>query len=186
MTIERIPDHADRAVDRLPAHQRTRQSIEKMIRAITAPVQEVEDALFSLLLIASVDSASGDALDKLGRIVGQPRNGLWDADYRVWIRARQRVNRSSGTIPELLAVLRSIFPPEVTVSVSPEFPAGLRIRARGVELRNPDAVAALIKEACAGGIQTIFDFLTASPAETFTLDDGPGYDDGHLADAIEI
>lgn len=69
-------------------------------------VQELENAIWSIKYSNLIDDAYGASLDKLGRIVGEGRNGRTDPGYRVRIRARIRVNQSFGTPADLLAICR--------------------------------------------------------------------------------
>lgn len=180
-----IPDHADRAVARLPARHVEDARMVATVRALVAPLQEVEAALFALLTIAAIDSSSGVQLDLLGRVVGQERGSLDDASYRVWLKARQRVNRSSGTIPELLAIVRAVAPAVTRVEAIEGYPAGLTVRAFGAPLPLGEEVGALVRSAKVAGVRVVFEFSPAPPAETFRLDVGPGLDVGKLAGATD-
>jgi hypothetical protein len=52
----------------------------------------------------AIDFASGVWLDYLGEIVGEPRKGRLDADYRRYIRIRILVNRSEGKLGDFYAI----------------------------------------------------------------------------------
>jgi hypothetical protein len=183
--MDQITDHADRAVERLPALHRSKATMVALARAACVPVQEIENVLFAVLGIASIDSAEGAQLDTIGRVVGQERGTLDDAAYRVWLKARQAANRSSGTIPELLAVIRAVVPADATIVVLDQFPAGLQIQCFGVPIDLHEAVSSLVHVAHAGGVRVVFEFLASPEAATFRLDSGPGLDVGKLAGASE-
>lgn len=72
--------------------------------------QELENAIWFVIYGRMLDYAEGAQLDMLGRIVGQPRNGLSDDRYRVHVRARIRINRSIGTADDVIEVLRLVDP----------------------------------------------------------------------------
>ena len=61
--------------------------------------------------------AEGNNLDVLGRIVGQPRDGLNDEMFFLWIKARILINRSSGTADEMIAILRLLLEENVEVTI---------------------------------------------------------------------
>jgi hypothetical protein len=199
--MERITDHAERAIARLPSRHRSKASILDLVRVTTAPIQEIEDVLFDILAAAGIDASEGEQLNVIGRLVGQERGGLDDPAYRIWLRARQLVNRSSGTVPELLAILRAVLPPQATITVTPFYPAGLQIQIGVVAVDNQAAIASLMRTATAGGVRVLLEYLggttttttpgptttttTPAPLIVFTLDVGPGLDVGHLADAFE-
>lgn len=79
-------------------------NIKKLLRGLVSPVQTLEDQLQLLFTERSVNTAIGEQLDVLGRVVGQDRGGMVDDDYRRLIRARISVNRSKGTIADVLTV----------------------------------------------------------------------------------
>jgi len=51
----------------------------------------------------------------IGKLVGQPRNGLVDNDYRRFVRARIATNRSSGTSEEALNIARLVLGDQTAV-----------------------------------------------------------------------
>lgn len=77
---------------------------QNTIRAMLNRLQELEDAAIFLLSCMSIAGAFGDLLTKLGAIVGEPRLGRTDADYRAGIRLKIRVNLSSGRATDIIAV----------------------------------------------------------------------------------
>ena len=108
MPITQITDHADRAVDRLHQRHRDKVNIEALLRLIVDPVQDIEDAFWGLLVDRYISTAADETLNILGRIVGQARDGLVDADYRRYIRARIAANKSKGKWSDLIIVTRLI------------------------------------------------------------------------------
>ena len=60
----------------------------------TKQLQDAEDALWQLFTLRFLSIATGDALDKWGRLVGEARNLDADDFYRVRIMVRIAVNRS--------------------------------------------------------------------------------------------
>lgn len=77
---------------------------QNTVQATLNRLQELEDAAVFLLSCMSIDGAFGDLLNKLGNIVGEPRLGRSDVDYRAGIRLRIRVNISSGRATDIIAV----------------------------------------------------------------------------------
>lgn len=64
-------------------------------------VQAAEDAAWQLFTLRFLSVATGDALDRWGRMVGEPRNADGDDFYRVRITVRIAVNRSRGNFADL-------------------------------------------------------------------------------------
>lgn len=81
--------------------QNTTQNI---LQAMLNRLQELEDAAWFLLQSMSINAAFGDLLNKFGNIVGEPRLGRSDVDYRAGIRLKIRVNTSNGRAIDVIAV----------------------------------------------------------------------------------
>lgn len=107
--ISRVTDHADRAVARLPAQFRENPDVVGLVRALCLRAQELEDALWALATERFL-RGSGAQLDQVGALLTEPREGATDEAYRLRLTARARALRSSGTIPDLLAVFKLMLP----------------------------------------------------------------------------
>lgn len=82
--------------------------IQALLHALLRPVQEVEGDVWDLYALG-IGESSDAALDQLGVVLGQSRPaGLSDAAYRSVLRAVVKTLHSSGTGPELLAVMREL------------------------------------------------------------------------------
>lgn len=182
--MNHVTDHADRAVARVPAFQRSKTSIVSIARAVSGSVQEAEDLFLGILAIPVLASATGRTLDVIGRLVGQGRGAMDDAIYRTWIGARLAINRSSGTVPELISVVKTVAAAGVVTKVTESYPAALTVQASGVAIPNGDQIAALVHATRAGGVRVVFEWTPSSPAYTFRLDAGPGLDVANLSGAL--
>lgn len=106
MTIAPSTTHVARAVHEItPPMQRPKHMAN--VAAKIRPFQRVEDLCWALLAKLSIATGEGWILDAIGRIVGRGRNGLSDDLYRVMLRVQILINRSNGSIPELLNILRT-------------------------------------------------------------------------------
>lgn len=85
-----------------------RPRIMALVDATARRVQELEDAALDLRLVLGLDDATGGWLDRLGRIVGETREGLDDQTYRRFVRARLAINASEGGVEELLSIGRAL------------------------------------------------------------------------------
>ncbi len=109
-TVTAILDHATRAVARLAIQFKTATRLQGLISAIAGEVQAIEDA-FNILReqIRDLDTAEGDALNKLGRLVGAPERGSKDdAAYRARIKATIDVNKSRGVSADMYAISKGV------------------------------------------------------------------------------
>lgn len=80
------------------------------IRTFAAEIQEFETAAFQVLTERWLDTAVGVQLDGLGQIIGRERAGSDDDTYRLLLRAQILLNLSSGTVPQILAIIEKIIP----------------------------------------------------------------------------
>lgn len=186
MALEHVEDHAAQAQGRLASQYRD-TTVEGFVLAPVPGQQAVEDALWQTLQVPVIDSAEGEQLDLLGRIVGEPRYSRDDATYRLWLKARVAINKSNGTVAELLYIVGLIKPADASLRLVPSYPASLNLHLDDIEVTASDAaiIAAVLQEAKAAGVRAIVEFLNSSPEDAFTLDDGPGLDTGELAGAVE-
>lgn len=99
-----IPDHRERARADLLSQFRHKTRIEALIRALALGTQNLEDALLDFVVSLSVDFATDELLNRLGKLVGEQRLGLSDSEFRRIIRVRIAANRSSGTRDELISI----------------------------------------------------------------------------------
>lgn len=128
--------------------------IRALIQALGAGVQLQEDLQWDLLVSTGLDEATGHALDQWGDLVGEQRGPLSDQSYRQFIKARLLVNRSSGTVDELLEILDVATQPNVGVFHEDNLPAGVYLQVErnsfmgDAEYRR---VARLMEDARPGG-----------------------------------
>jgi hypothetical protein len=68
----------------------------------------------------------GAILDRLGKLVNEKRDGKPDEIYRLMIRLRTLLNTTTGSVPELIKVIKFLYGSEI-VHIVPDYPAGLII-----------------------------------------------------------
>lgn len=182
---DQIADHVARAQARLLGPVRSLESHRSMVAVATTGTQAVEDELW-LVLADSVDVATAAQLDVWGSLVGQPRDGRTDVVYRAWIKVRFAILRGGGTGDAIVTAFQQLAP-ECSVTLIEEFPAAIRVLLAGVPPAAPLLdLAGILQAAKAGGVRAILEFLTTFGAETFTLDSGPGLDEGQLASSEAV
>ena len=98
--------HENKAAGNLIERWKTKEGFRALHASYAPEIQEVENALWQVLLSMYVDNASGYSLDALGNRVGEHRQSQNDPDYRVRIKARIVINRSEGRPEDLLLVCR--------------------------------------------------------------------------------
>jgi hypothetical protein len=198
VSIDHITDHDARAKARLVEQFKRQANFLAFFTIAVRQVQDLEDAFFDFLTAFILDNAVGAQLDLLGRIVGQLRGGLDDTTYRLYLRARIKANRSSGTLPELLEIIRLICPPTATIQAIRYQPAAVIFSIDNIAVTDATATAIMkfLRIAKAGGVRIIFEFLTVDPTTVFSAFDdptGPGFGDntdasigGWWAQAVDV
>lgn len=104
MPIARVTDHVRAGLSLLLQQYTGLPRIEGWATSYLNRVQELEDAIWSVIVGRLIDDAVGVQLDVLGRLVGQRRNGVGDEPFRMRVRARIRANRSNGHPDDIIAV----------------------------------------------------------------------------------
>ena len=182
-----VPDHIAQALARLPEQDKNKPLIAALLSSFVSPAQDLESALWQLLTQRFAATAIGSNLDAIGKLVGQPRNGLADVDYRTYVYARISANRSSGLAEDLLRVAKLIINNAAAVITLSYGGAGTVImRVTGVTQTDAQgaALAAFVQAAIAAGIRVLVIYSLVIAAQTFRYDVGPGYDVGHFATGI--
>lgn len=171
---------------RLLEQYRRKPKLVGLLEVAAAQAQELEGQLWLMLLQTSIgyfgppvvaiddvkvsDTASGSFLDWLGARVGEARTfGDVDGVYAVKIAKKVLVNRSQGTIPDLLAILEvgTIATPE---RITERYPAGLEIDlGQEIDLASATTAARFIRGARAAGVGVMVFHNEQNNALTFTF-----------------
>ncbi len=124
MSITHNTSHADQMVDLLLQQFKSKPNWEALLRAWAISIQAVEDMLYDLFMLRSVDTAFGAQLDILGGIVGETRNSRTDEPYRIGIKTRVIRNVSSGTPDSILDAFTLLTnDSDVTFTYAESYPA---------------------------------------------------------------
>lgn len=190
--------HAAEAVAHLVQQFRGKPKIEAFVSLIGRQIQDLENALFSIVSTTDINTVTGTQLDVIGLLVSQPRNGHSDDVYRLFLRARILVNSSRGSVDEIIAILALLIgsnpvisliePPDsptildtdldpatFEIDVTSDLPAGVD----GV------VVSLMALEAKSTGIRGLISFHNA-PAFRFDTA-GAGFDQGNaLASTVGV
>jgi hypothetical protein len=92
----------------------------------------LESVAQDLYTKTNLDDAEGEQLDGLGQLIGLPRNGRNDEDYRAALRFKIKLNRSFGQ-PEILIEALAFFTNSTIVELYETFPAALFAFINGSE-----------------------------------------------------
>lgn len=171
--MELITNHVDRALARLRSQYQGKPKIEAFVTALLEPIQDLEDALWTLYVGRILDTATFAQLDAIGYIVGEPRLGRIDDDYRRFIRARIKTNRSNGLHEELLAITRLVLDDETAeLELVPQHPASLLLRITGTIITDEVAEILLdfLRDSVAAGVRLILEYIPSADTDTLRFD----------------
>jgi hypothetical protein len=180
-------DHAGEGVGLLLEQFHSSPLLQTLLVAVLmGQVQDCEGVAWQLLTERSLDYAVGDQLDGLGLVVGEPRNGRDDDQYRVALRVRIAVNRSNGKPEELLNVLNLIFEGALEAHLTEFYPAAFTIDLHNpaVSPNTPDVLIRFLRDAKPAGVGMNLGYSVSPHDETLVWGDYEGQvvDGGPLDD----
>lgn len=171
--VDGVVDHVAIAIGRLRAKFRGKTTIEDLVRSLLEEGATVEAELTKLRDNRSVDTATGVVLNMLGALVGEPRRGDVDDDYRRRIRARIAINRSSGMVEDIIRVVRLVLSDEaafIRVYNGGTAEARVTIEDVAVDSDLADQIGASAREAIGAGIRLQIVSSSRPPETTLRFD----------------
>lgn len=106
--ISHILNHVERALALLPSQFAESTNLRALITAFAEIAQDIEDDTWACIEDRMLDTAEGAQLDQYGKVLGQPRDGLADEDYRALLGIRILANRSNGQADVILQVVAGL------------------------------------------------------------------------------
>lgn len=169
-----ITDHAAASIARLIEERKALPNFNILLNAFGVQVQELEQAWHDLLTKRQLGTAVGQQQDDIGKIVGQPRNGVSDSDYDRYLGAKIAVNNSEGRIEDVLRVARAVIIDAAReLDLSQEFPAAmvLDIIPSGTPfvISIADILITFLRKTVSGGVRMLLQFPHTGLADTFQL-----------------
>jgi hypothetical protein len=93
--------HVATGLDWLLVQGHGKTYLEGLLSAYLERVQDIEDTIYDLSVMQGLSTATGIHLDRLGALVGAPRNGLADTQYRQRIGLQTYINASGCSLHDL-------------------------------------------------------------------------------------
>jgi hypothetical protein len=127
---------------------------------------DIDGQIYHLSEQYDIDNAKAVLLDRIGKILSEPRDGNDDELYRLLIKLRILLNTCKGTVNEIIKVIKFIYSSEV-VNMTPNYPAAITILHDG----HNDSIDfnRIIAETIGAGIgydtKEIFVFIEEMPSE---------------------
>lgn len=159
----RITDHIEGGKSLLLDQYRGKCRLEALLACYLRPVQQLEDAVWSVRLGRMIENAIGVQLDVIGRIVGRQRRGMNDATYRTWLNVQIAINRSEGHPDDVIRVIALV---EDDFRLLEYFPASFDVEFRQTPIVDPLILAEMVGATRAAGVDGAVVVSPESEAET--------------------
>jgi hypothetical protein len=159
-------DHIVNGTSKVVSQYRGRPRFLARLACYLNQVQHIEDAIFAVRNAFKLNTATGFRLDWVGAKVGQPRVGSTDEEYRLYIRARIKANRSLGKASDIQAIASLLLSEfrywETSVAIQVE-------TEQVLTSAQAEIIQALLQRAAGGGIPVFLVSSAGSPGFRFGL-----------------
>jgi len=156
--------------------------IQAFLSALLEQLQSIEDLTFDVLVGIWPLTAVGNQLDVLGRIVGQARGELTDAEYRIFILGKIFVNHMNGTLPEFYELLAILGVTE-TIYADEGYPAYIRIDC--TDTSHGKQMGELLLKGAPAGVDLLWVYNDELEVDSFAWSDTPGTDEVNVPGGSE-
>lgn len=158
------------AKSRLLSQFKEQPDIISMIGATLTGFAELERQFELLRTARDVDSATGDALDKLGDLVGVARLSRTDDLYRVFIKGQIAANQSTGSSESVYDIARAMVDSTNTLVVKDYDPAHFKLTVGGTAAPTEIvSMLTLVKSGKSAGVGFTGVHSPVASANTFTI-----------------
>ena len=162
--------------------------LENLLAIYASAMQRFENACIQVITQTGPSTAFGAGVDLLGRIAGLVRLGLTDAQFLRNIRAQISAYHASGHREELNNIVLIMLYDLVGASAYTHREGSATAVVEVTNVAVPDTTTAgylftFLSDAAADGVRLVLRYSLSPPASTFTLDEGPGLDQGCLSGA---
>lgn len=153
-----------RGTDRLLQQYKdaTSVGVREVVAEGSNEVQDVNNALASFDSQLNVATATGKPLELLGKLVGEYRQGRSDDVYRIWVSAKIRINRSNGTIEDIIDIFRILTSSLATVVITEYQPASITVKISGFNVSSPNDFLAVLRLARKAGVGYRLEYSTGA------------------------
>lgn len=104
--ITNITTHSVDAIKRFLHQYKEKAKLNKLMEAFADEVQEIENALFSLVAGRALSTAQGAQLDLIGEIIDQERGSFDDAFYKILLKVKIGQNTSQGNAQKIIDIFK--------------------------------------------------------------------------------
>ena len=188
MSTELVTTHVSDGIGNLLGQFSRSPNIKALLTVYLRQIQDIENVLFQFKTLLDLDTAVGDQQDLIGKIIGETRSGRSDFKYRIALKARVLLNKSSGTVEDIIALTQAVSGLPVNVQVDEFYPRSFIVDiSEPIDLDDVDVerVATFIRLGRPVGARGVFTYHI-SPPFTFDGVGGEGYDEGKYAAGVKV
>ncbi len=121
---DRITDHTDRAIARLPGFEQGGTQWGRLVRALLGGWQAIEDVAEDLITKQAISTGEGVQLNNIGEILQLDRlGGQTDGNYKLALYGRAGEMGGSGTLDQILEVLGLLIVTTDSIMTLEHYPA---------------------------------------------------------------
>ncbi len=179
--IDERDDHEALSASRFLDQFKNAVDLKALMASYAEQIQDLENAMFEVILERVLPTAEGVQLTVLGAIVQQPRTTSDDVEFRIAISARIAINLSDSTPEDLIKVGLLIFETSgERFCIREEPPAQLRVTVIDPITISPTLVQQLLDAADAAGNRLLLSYTPSAIATRlrFTDEVGGGFGSG--------
>jgi len=169
-----ITDYAQTGLAQLLSQFQGKPAFGALVQSYLNRVQELENAIWEVILIRGIAASEGVNLDAIGVIVGRPRLGLDDTDYRVALNCQILINRSSGCPDDMINITTLSITPGQIFTYQEAYPATVLVTVEGIAAFNIPVLFDNLFRGKAAGVRLLIILSLQPAADTFTLSPFPG------------
>lgn len=171
--LSKIASHETQAFGRLLEQYKESANLKAILSVYCDQVQDLEDAIYSMMTERALNEATGVQLDRLGEIVGISRYGRADEVYRVFLAFQIGVNVSNGTLNTILQLFQLITG-ATELMVESEGHGSVSISySPGLDPDLEEFIFEAMAHVVAAGVR-ISGFVTTAGPDSFAFDGGTG------------
>jgi hypothetical protein len=146
-------------------------NFQNYIKIMIDRLQELEDEMQKWKNVRNIQSVTGVILDIVGEIVGEPRNGRPDDEYRIAIKFRILLNKSNGEPETVIQALR-IFTEASSIKYTEVHPAKVNLYFVS-SIAPPSNLRELLEQIAPSGVKIGLGWINEGPY--FAVDGEGGY-----------
>ena len=150
--LQYVGDHEEVAARKLAPPFWGKPLVAGLLAAFVAEIQLLEDTLWEMLELRTIEHADLPRLKVLGKIVGQPRLGFDTETYRLLIQARALANVSRGRSSDVFQVLDLLLGENEYVLHSPGDATIVLVALQPITGSGLDLVSVILPDVRAAGV----------------------------------